>query len=1600
MATQELTQPATQPTLDPRRLGQTRSGLADQDVTDIMLMLNPTSATAVKIVENMARIQPQHVYYQTDSNSFDSDIEEQETFIINEDGQQVRQSSAAPIGIALRLSSASILKEKHKGFVFGRNPLSSDILFGQDTTRRISNQHFRIYFNHNGLEMIADTSTNGTMVDGVALRSKDLAASHSRMITQGSIIRVEFPKNRTPDMDVIQFTVQFPSRGVHAREYEEKKRLFISDCAVGDDRVRALQMLRQRPYRATMKWDGGDLYNIIGELGKGAFATVYQLATKMDGKLLAAKELQKRHFMRNGILDKKIKEEIRIMESLRHPNIIRFEEYHDQGDFLYIVMEYAPYGDLQKHLGDHGPISEDFARPLAEQVLVGLQYLHRANITHRDIKPDNILIASFNPLQVKISDFGLSKKLRNDETFLKTFCGTLLYCAPEVFPNFHDHGTKRRRGVKRYDAYSSSVDIWSFGGVLWFALCGLPPFKGIADATGEAMYKNIMATKLDPTPLKERSISENCIDFLTPMLRTDPSTRPTETECLSHRWIGSDRTQPEPAEPAISDPLLKSIIEEEEEEEEEEEAEQQFSQLSLNREIPESDDEEEVLSDEYEMLLDSRRSKRVRTDPLFPRNQMRDYEDDSSEGESFLSVQDLDKGFSFENGLEPMPASGRQRLFGEIGQSALQNAHVHVALADKGATSAGPTGGVPALSQVGGQEQRQPIPAARAVPQLDDDAPSSSLLGTESMVREMNMTSPQSPSSGPHSPDEPPTPKTPEVPQHNSLDYSSKQPSQNSEPTPKANPPKLDRQITLPETASRYWDPFNKKTHTLEYASKVSGFDFVGAQQDATDGASELLDTMRQSTSDEYDGDKAESSSALGVAHLSAELGFKPPPRRLGKLIATGDSFAPNLVLNIDQGRTSWGRLKTNTIVYENMNDVRIPKVAFIIFWWSSQRDLIENVQQLSQQSKDWTKLSDLHVGIMTCATSGIAVNGKRIMQQDAKGRDNFGELHTGDIIQVYHGPNTERLKFKCEFYLGEGKEPRSSGNSFSVLPGGRLPAAICHLATHGQPQAPRRITHTTAHCAPIVMRNFWALPAVLRITFASQHSFNVFDDLLAFPQYDVVFPQTYITEDDASSLLSHTGPRSTSPATATVKSQETLELSKPSKASSSPSPSDDILEQTYERVVVKGQRYLCSIPIIPEESPQNSTVSAEEAKAEEEKELMRATDRGWELLQGMQGSCIYYVSGWWSYSFCYKAEVKQFHQLPAGRNVPIYPPVEDTSVKSFVLGKYPEHKEKRAGKREDRKTLGTAQGSKEAEIDDEGNAKETAVDLPQLKTKGASRYMVQKLSGGTECDLTGKDRKIEVQYHCHPQATDRIAMIKEVSTCSYLMIIYTPRLCNDVAFLPPQEDLAHHISCQPVLSPSEIDTWTLENLEYKVRETERLIEEAEANNPLREMEDGLEGSTKRGPVIGGIEVGAQALVGGEGRAMERSVIVGGGKEINRGTLLTSDGMQMSQEDMKKLGISQKAFEKLKDGAKKMSHEGEKWKLEVIEMPGFKNFEYRLIVEDEAKITQGKSGGKEGGGKGEGKTDEKGRGMKKEGEGGEEEKESQDGSEEVYKDEL
>lgn len=312
-------------------------------------------------------------------------------------------------------------------------------------------------------------------------------------------------------------------------------------------------------------------------------------------------------------------------------------------------------------------------------------------------------------------------------------------------------------------------------------------------------------------------------------------------DCLNHPWLKDGATIP-------PDPALQSIVEEEEEE-----AEQQLSQLSIGgdleeEEIPESDNEADVDDELIELVGESRQPKRIRADPLYPRNQVRDHDEESSVDASFHSEHVVDEEESF----KIMPTPRRPRLFGEIGQSALQSSgilhnHAQEALSQLNTTESDYRDSMPIFSHTAGGAERE-VPFS-APPQLDGGFSSPSLLGTESLVRELNMTSPASPGSGVYSPNEPATPRTPDVPQHNSLEQSSKFASQVSEPTPKARPSASNRQISLPLTASYYYNPLDPTTHNLEYASRISGFDFVGAQKEATAGASAYEDTRGSNAS-------------------------------------------------------------------------------------------------------------------------------------------------------------------------------------------------------------------------------------------------------------------------------------------------------------------------------------------------------------------------------------------------------------------------------------------------------------------------------------------------------------------------------------------------------------------------------------------------------------------------------------------------------------------------------------------------------------------------------------------------------------------------------
>ncbi|KAJ5085673.1 hypothetical protein N7532_010444 [Penicillium argentinense] len=439
-------------------------------------------------------------------------------------------------------------------------------------------------------------------------------------------------------------------------------------------------------------------------------------------------------------------------------------------------------------------------------------------------------------------------------------------------------------------------------------------------------------------------------------------------------------------------------------------------------------------------------------------------------------------------------------------------------------------------------------------------------------------------------------------------------------------------------------------------------------------------------------------------------------------------------------------------------------------------------------------------------------------------------------------------------------------------------------------------------------------LACAVSTAMAAKKPFSIHDDLLAYPQYRVVFPDEFILNAQAEKLL-ESQTRTTDDASTHEQKDPQVYMDKTraeeatggEKGGKSPT-------YAYEEMIMDDRRLLCQIPHVSS-NDMNTTASNQANEADQQKELARATDRGLELLREMEGKCMYYFSGWWSYSFCYQKQIKQFHALPAGRGIPQYPPMEDPTTQSFILGQFPDN-------------------TKDTEKRDQKQKQAGQTDVAELHTKGGSRYLVQHLRGGTTCDLTGRDRRVEVQFHCHPQSTDQIGWIKELTTCSYLMVIYTPRLCDDVAFLPPQQDEVHDIECREILEPEDVPEWKALNEWYQANQ---LVDAATTHSgePVQ--------------IVGGIEVGARVLVGTEGKVMEKGRVASAGEERVEVVAKRENGeVRRIKQVAKKYDIDGDKIEEMRKKLEDIA-EGKDWTLEVVvENNGVIKFQ-GVVVDDESE---------------------------------------------------
>ncbi|KAK6354243.1 hypothetical protein TWF730_008655 [Orbilia blumenaviensis] len=257
-----------------------------------------------------------------------------------------------------------------------------------------------------------------------------------------------------------------------------------------------------------------------GTLGSGHFATVFVAIEKSTGNKYAVKVFKKRR-KDDGRGQMGLQQEIAVLMSVHHSNVLCLKETFDEDDGIYLILELAGEGELFNLIIEKGKLSEDETRKIFVQLLSGLKYLHERNIVHRDIKPENILLTDKN-LTCKLADFGLAKIIGED-SFTTSLCGTPSYVAPEILM------------PSRNRKYTKAVDIWSLGVVLYICLCGFPPFSD--ELAPPNLRDQIKEGRFDyPSPYWD-SVGDAALDLIDRMLTVDADERITVEEALEHPWV-------------------------------------------------------------------------------------------------------------------------------------------------------------------------------------------------------------------------------------------------------------------------------------------------------------------------------------------------------------------------------------------------------------------------------------------------------------------------------------------------------------------------------------------------------------------------------------------------------------------------------------------------------------------------------------------------------------------------------------------------------------------------------------------------------------------------------------------------------------------------------------------------------------------------------------------------------------------------------------------------------------------------------------------------------------------------------------------------------
>ena len=262
-----------------------------------------------------------------------------------------------------------------------------------------------------------------------------------------------------------------------------------------------------------------DLYNIKQKIGKGKFGLVKLGINKETNDKVAVKVMNKNNMDSSDL--ELVRTEIEILKICQHPYIIKLYDIFENIDYIYIIMEYCPGGDLFSYLQKRNFIlGEEKVAIIMYKLCKAVFYVHSYGIAHRDIKPENVLLTSDDEnADIRLLDFGLSKIVGPGQKCTEPY-GTLTYCAPEIILD---------------KPYLKSVDSWSLGVMTYLMLSGGLPFTGKDE---HEIARNVVYSKVnfEKKPIW-KVISNEAKDFISKLLDKDLKKRMEMTAALEHPWF-------------------------------------------------------------------------------------------------------------------------------------------------------------------------------------------------------------------------------------------------------------------------------------------------------------------------------------------------------------------------------------------------------------------------------------------------------------------------------------------------------------------------------------------------------------------------------------------------------------------------------------------------------------------------------------------------------------------------------------------------------------------------------------------------------------------------------------------------------------------------------------------------------------------------------------------------------------------------------------------------------------------------------------------------------------------------------------------------------